>query len=177
MTPAPAAQLLIRAACRRLPGDVREEHRREWSAELLAILHDPGIQVAALRQARALSYAAGLYRGAGRLYRPAPGARPAVTARGRWASRSRRRPLNRPKLAGGVLPAVAAVLTWVSTLVLISAFPPHGGRTIRPSPVARPLRFSPWSRSPGSFAGFAGAAITRDGRDGCPQTGRRAGHR
>ena len=121
MTTRPAAQriaeLLIRAACRRLPGHVREERRREWFAELLAILHDPGVRVAALRRARALRYAAGICRSAGRLHRSAPGASAAVTAPGRWASRSRRRPLNRPKLAGGVLPAFAAVLLWVSVPV------------------------------------------------------------
>ena len=119
------AELLIRAACRRLPGDVREDRRREWSAELLAILDDPGVRVAALRRARALRYAAGICRSAGRLHRPAPGA--AVAAPVRWASRSRRRPLNRPKLAGGALPAVAAVLLWVSAVVLLHAYPPHGG--------------------------------------------------
>ncbi len=119
--------MLICAACRRLPDDMREEHRQEWSAELVAILHDPGVRVAAQRQACALSYAAGVYRSAARLHRPAPTARPAIAPAARWASRSGRRPLNRPKLADGVQPAVAAVLAWVSTLVLMSAFPPHGG--------------------------------------------------
>jgi len=83
VTTRPAAQqiaeLLIRAACRRLPRDVREERRREWSAELLAILDDPAVRVAALRRARALRYAAGICRSAGRLHRPAPGASVAVT--------------------------------------------------------------------------------------------------
>jgi hypothetical protein len=131
VTTRPAAQriaeLLIRAACRRLPGDVREERRREWSAELLAILDDPDVRVAALRRARALRYAAGICRSAGRLHRSAPGASAAVTAPARWASRSRRRPLNRPKLAGGLLPAFAAVLLWASAVVLLHAYPPHGG--------------------------------------------------
>jgi hypothetical protein len=131
VTTRPAAQqiaeLLIRAACRRLPRDVREERRREWSAELLAILDDPAVRVAALRRARALRYAAGICRSAGRLHRPAPGASAPVTASVRWASRSRRRPLNRPKLPGGVLPALAAALLWVSAVVLLHAYPPHGG--------------------------------------------------
>jgi uncharacterized protein DUF4190 len=99
VTTRPAAQriaeLLIRAACRRLPGDVREERRREWSAELLAILDDPGVRVAVLRGARALRYAAGICRSAGRLHRSALGASAAVTVPARWASWSRRRPLGR----------------------------------------------------------------------------------
>jgi hypothetical protein len=40
-----AADTLIRAACGRLPAEVREERGREWSAELLAILNDPGIRL------------------------------------------------------------------------------------------------------------------------------------
>jgi Domain of unknown function (DUF4190) len=73
-----AADMLIRAACRRLPGEVRDERGREWSAELLAILHDPGIRIAALRRARALGYAVGVYYSAGRLYRSALAATPAM---------------------------------------------------------------------------------------------------
>ena len=131
MTTRPAApriaELLIRGACRRLPGDVREERRREWSAELLAILDDPDVRVTAVRRARALRYAAGIRRSAGRLHPSAPGASAPVTAPVGWASRSRRRPLSRPKLAGGVLPAAAAVLLWLSAVVLLHAYPPHGG--------------------------------------------------
>ena len=82
MTTRPAKQCtadrLIRAACRRLPGEVREERGREWSAELLAILHDPDIRIAALRRARALGYAVGVYHSAGRLYRSALAASPAM---------------------------------------------------------------------------------------------------
>jgi hypothetical protein len=73
-----AADMLIRAACRRLPAEVREERGREWSAELLAILDDPGIRIAALRRARALGYAVGVYHTAGRLYRSALAASPAM---------------------------------------------------------------------------------------------------
>jgi Domain of unknown function (DUF4190) len=73
-----AADLLIRAACRRLPGEVREERTREWSAEVLAILHDSDIRVAALRRARALGYAVGVYRSASRLYPSALAASPAM---------------------------------------------------------------------------------------------------
>ncbi len=65
------AEYLLRRACRRLPGDVRDERYREWAAELPAILHDPGIRLAPLRSARALLYAAGTIRGTGRLRRAA----------------------------------------------------------------------------------------------------------
>jgi uncharacterized protein DUF4190 len=97
VTARPAGQriagLLIAVACRRLPAGVRADRRREWSAELAAILEDPAVRVGALRRARALRYAAGLCRTAGRLYRPAPAAA-AVTAPARWASRSRQGPLS-----------------------------------------------------------------------------------
>jgi hypothetical protein len=57
VTTRPAAQriaeLLIRVACRRLPGGVREERRREWCAELLAILDDPDVRVLTCYLARA----------------------------------------------------------------------------------------------------------------------------
>ena len=38
------AEHLIRRACRRLPGDTRDERYREWAAELPAILHDHDVQ-------------------------------------------------------------------------------------------------------------------------------------
>jgi hypothetical protein len=65
------AEYLIRRACRRLPGDIRDERYREWAAELPAILHDPGIRFALLRSARALIYAAGTIRGTRCLHRAA----------------------------------------------------------------------------------------------------------
>lgn len=54
------AALLIRGACRRLPAGARDERRREWAAELPAILHDPQTAVA-VRPVRALAYAAGIW--------------------------------------------------------------------------------------------------------------------
>jgi hypothetical protein len=54
-----AAERLIRRACRRLPGDTRDERYREWAAEVPAIVHDPDIRFALLRSARALRFAAG----------------------------------------------------------------------------------------------------------------------
>ena len=52
---------LIRAACRRLPADVRAESCREWAAELPAILDDQSIPPF-LRALRALSFCAGISR-------------------------------------------------------------------------------------------------------------------
>lgn len=54
------AEHLIRRACRRLPADTRDDRRREWTAEVRAILEDPGIRPAVLRSARALGYALGI---------------------------------------------------------------------------------------------------------------------
>ena len=50
------AERLIRASCRRLPGELRAERCREWSAELPAILHDETIRSRLIRAMRALSY-------------------------------------------------------------------------------------------------------------------------
>ena len=54
------AERLIRASCRRLPGDLRAERCREWSAELPAILHDQTIRSGLIRAMRALSYSVGV---------------------------------------------------------------------------------------------------------------------
>jgi hypothetical protein len=50
---------LIGLASRLLPGSIRDERCREWTAELPAILRDPDTRLAAHRAARMLSYAAG----------------------------------------------------------------------------------------------------------------------
>jgi DivIVA domain-containing protein len=50
---------LIGLASRLLPGGIRDERRREWTAELPAILEDPDTRLAAHRAARMLGYAAG----------------------------------------------------------------------------------------------------------------------
>ncbi len=52
-------EYLISRACRFLPGEIRDERCREWTAELPAILRDPEIRLAAHRAARMLGYAAG----------------------------------------------------------------------------------------------------------------------
>jgi hypothetical protein len=49
------AEYLIRRACRRLPVESRDDRYREWTAELHAILHDPGTR----RSLRAIAYAVG----------------------------------------------------------------------------------------------------------------------
>jgi hypothetical protein len=118
------AESMIRRAGRQLPDSIRDERYREWTAELPAILRDPEIRVSALRQARALRYAAGVYRSARQLGRAAGQPRSEMPAG--WASRSQRRRLERPRLPGGVIPAVAAVIIQLSDIVLVRAFPPHG---------------------------------------------------
>lgn len=60
--PGRVADRLIRASCRRLPSDLREDRYREWAAELPAILHDPDVPSSLLRRARALRYATGVAR-------------------------------------------------------------------------------------------------------------------
>jgi len=50
---------LIGLASRLLPGEIRDERCREWTAELPAILRDPDTRLAAHRAARMLGYAAG----------------------------------------------------------------------------------------------------------------------
>jgi hypothetical protein len=63
------AEYLIGRACRRLPGDARDERCREWTAELPAILHDPAVRSPWRRTARALFFAAGISRTTRRLRR------------------------------------------------------------------------------------------------------------
>jgi hypothetical protein len=64
------AEWLIRAACRRLPADVRAECCREWTAEVPAILDDQSIRPSFLRALRALSFCAGISMTTRRLSRP-----------------------------------------------------------------------------------------------------------
>ncbi len=56
------AEMLIRASCRQLPEDERDERRREWSAELPAILDDTSVRLPIMRVVRALRYSAGISR-------------------------------------------------------------------------------------------------------------------
>jgi hypothetical protein len=121
-----AAEFLIRRACRRLPVGMRDDRYREWTAELPAIWHDPGIRIAAVRSARTLLYSAGTYRSARRLRRAAPVVGLATGAPAGWATRSRRRPLKRPRLPDGIPLAIAASLIWLGEVLLLNAYPPHG---------------------------------------------------
>jgi hypothetical protein len=127
------AERVIGRACRRLAGDIGDERYREWTAELPAIVSDPHIRSGLLRSARALRYAAGSYRSA-RYLRRAAGlsrrdvrqARHAGSVAGGWASSSRSHPPGRLQLPDGVVPAAAAVLTWLMLVALINAYPPSG---------------------------------------------------
>jgi Phospholipase_D-nuclease N-terminal len=56
------AEMLIRASCRRLPEDERDDRCSEWSAELPAILDDTSVRLPILRTVRALRYSAGISR-------------------------------------------------------------------------------------------------------------------
>jgi len=120
------AEYVIRRACRRLPDEVSADRRREWAAELPAILGDPDSRAAALRQARALRYAAGVYLGARRLSQAAGLPRRAAATPVGWASRSQLVPLRRPRVPPGSIPAAAAVLLAAGAIVLLHAYPPHG---------------------------------------------------
>ena len=106
------ARHLIRRACRHLPGDSGEERYREWTAELPAILHDPGIRFTLGRSARGLRYAIGVYRSAHRLPRAAG-----------IPAQDTRQPAIFPR-PDGVIPAMAAVILWITVLGLARAIPP-----------------------------------------------------
>ena len=107
-----AARHLIRRASRRLPGDTGEERYREWTAELPAILHYPGIRSSFRRSARALRYAVGVYRSTRHLPRAAG-----------IPAQDTRQPAIFPR-PDGVIPAIAAVILWITVLGLARAIPP-----------------------------------------------------
>lgn len=115
MTRRPLAQTvaehIIRRACRRLPAATRDEHYREWTAELPAILDDRDIRSVPRRSARALHYALGVARSARRLRGP-----------GELPPADTRQPGIFPR-PDGVLPALAAVILWGSLLAVANAFP------------------------------------------------------
>jgi hypothetical protein len=107
------AAWLIRAACRRLPADVRAERCREWAAELPAILEDQSIRPPFLRALRALSFCAGISRTTRQLRRSArAGAR--RTRNSRW--RSGALPYQSPNLA------VRVILGFFIWLVVVLGF-------------------------------------------------------
>jgi len=104
------AEWLIRAACRRLPADVRAERCREWAAELPAILDDQSVRLPFLRALRALSFCAGISRTARQLSRSArAGSRRARNSR--WRTGAMR--LRPPDVAA------RAVIGFISWLVIV----------------------------------------------------------
>jgi hypothetical protein len=56
-------EYLVGRSCRYLPGPIRVERYREWTAELPAILNDPDTKPAVRRTVRMLCYAADIIRG------------------------------------------------------------------------------------------------------------------
>ena len=93
-------EYLVGRACRRLPGKVRDERYREWTAELPAIVHDPDTRLAAHRAVRMLCYAVDTIRGT------------ALTS-----GQARRRPALRAAVIGLRIIrelAVAAFLIWAA---------------------------------------------------------------
>jgi hypothetical protein len=118
---------LIRAACRRLPEDMRTERCREWASELPAILDDQSIRPGLRRAVRALTYSAGIARTTRRLSRAGGGARPVRTSQ--WRNGAvRARP---PDVA--VRATVALVIWLLLIFLLISpghAFPHLPGRLL-----------------------------------------------
>ena len=107
------AEWLIRAACRRLPADVRAEHCREWTAELPAILDDQSLRPPFRRALRVLSFCAGISRTTRQLSRS-----------GRAAARRSRN----ARWRTGALPnqppnvAVRAVIGFLIWLVIVLGF-------------------------------------------------------
>jgi hypothetical protein len=75
-------EYMVRHACQRLPQEIREEHYREWAAELPAILHDPQVRPAPWRAVRMLVYAADTLRGTALTPGWTRGRRPRLSAAG-----------------------------------------------------------------------------------------------
>ena len=149
------AEYMIRRACRQLPDEASGDRRREWAAELPAILGDPDSRAAVLRQARALRYAAGVYLSAWRLSQAAGHPRRAAATPMGWASKSQLMPLRRPRVPPGSIPAATAVLLAVGAIVLVHAYPPHGAPdypvlaaslTAEATGIAAIVRFVRWIR-------------------------------
>ena len=114
------AERLIRASCRRLPGELRAERCREWSAELPAILHDETIRSGLIRAMRALSYSAGVSAATRRLSRGDGRSRSARASRWRGGA-IQVRPGNLAVRA--TVGLVAWLLTVSLAVSLLRAFP------------------------------------------------------
>jgi hypothetical protein len=103
------AEWLIRAACRRLPADVRAEHCREWAAELPAILDDQSIRPPLRRALRVLSFCIGISRTTRQLSRSGRARR---TRSAQW--RTGALPNQTPSVA---VRAVLGFLIWLVVIV------------------------------------------------------------
>ena len=114
------AERLIRASCRRLPGELRAERCREWSAELPAILHDETIRSGLIRAMRALSYSVGVSAATRRLSRGDGRSRSARASRWRGGA-IQVRPGNLAVRA--TVGLVAWLLTVSLAVSLLRAFP------------------------------------------------------
>jgi hypothetical protein len=122
---------LIRAACRRLPADVRAERYREWTAELPAILGDESIRLSVLRALRALAFCVGISRTTRQLSRS-------------WRTSSRRArnsqwrtgglPTRPSDLAARLVVGLVVWLVVVAGAITLLSF-----LTTRPHPVVWPL--------------------------------------
>jgi hypothetical protein len=125
------AEWLIRAACRRLPADVRAERYREWTAELPAILADEAIRPVVLRALRALAFSVGISKTTRHLTRSArAGSRRARNAQWRTGA-SRSRP---GELAVRVVIGLASWLVFVAGAITLIAV-----AGTRPDPNTWPL--------------------------------------
>jgi hypothetical protein len=117
VSPAPRVQRLgewlIRAACRRLPADVRAERCREWAAELPAILDDESIRPPLRRALRALTFCVGISRTTRQLGR-------AGRASARRSRNSQWRTGAMPIQSGNV--ALRAILGFFIWLVVVVGF-------------------------------------------------------
>lgn len=122
------ASYIIRRASRRINEDFRDEHYREWMAELPAIHDDPDVRSNFIRSVRILSYAAGLL-GSARRINPADRDRAKAASRvdrPTWAYRSARRPVTGPRLPPGVLPPVAGFVAWLCLVLVVRSHPLTG---------------------------------------------------
>ncbi len=113
---------LIRVACRRLPGDVRGERCREWTAELPAILGDESIRLSLLRTLRALAFCAGISRTTRRLSRSArSGSR--RTRSSQWRTGAIRPSDLAARLAVGIAVWLVVVAGTITVLVVLTTGP------------------------------------------------------
>ncbi len=126
------AEWLIRAACRRLPADVRAERCREWSAELPAILGDASIRMSLLRTLRALAFCAGISKTTRKLSRSWR----ASSRRARSAQWRHGELPGRPNdIVGRVIVGIVAELVVVASFIVLAKVLTAGPDPRRPWPL------------------------------------------